>query len=69
MKFLAKLKGFKKILGMEAEIRTTSGEILDSVTIEKQGAKLKFDIDKIAALEGKKRNNLIISFTFMRLFL
>ena len=63
MKFLAKLKGFKKILGMEAKIRTTSGEILDSITIKKQGAKLEFDIDKSAALEGKKRNNLIISFT------
>ena len=63
MKFLAKLKGFKKILGMEAEIRTTSGEILDTATITRQGTKLKFDIDKSAALEGKRRNNLIISFT------
>ena len=48
MKLQAKLKSFKKYFGMTAELRNSDGDVIDTITIGKngKGKKLTFEFDK-----------------------
>jgi len=63
MKFIAKLKKFKKFFGMLATLENSDGEVLDTIDITKtSNKKLKFNFDKEDALGGEKKATVSIVF-------
>ena len=59
----SRVKGFKKLAGMTAQVFNEDGDLLDSVNLGDSRNKFKFDFDKDEALQGQKSADLTIKLT------
>ena len=59
-KLKSKIKGFKSLDGMTAQVFNEDGELLDSINLNNSKSKLKFSFDKDDAFQGSKNADLTI---------
>ncbi len=59
----SRVKGFKQLDGMTAQVFNEDGDLLDSVNLANSRNKFKFDFDKDEALQGQNSADLTIKLT------
>jgi hypothetical protein len=59
----SRVKGFKQLDGMTAQVFNEDGDLLDSVDLANSRNKFKFDFDKDEALQGQNSADLTIKLT------
>ena len=59
-KLKSKIKGFKSLDGMTAQVFNEDGELLDSINLNNSKSKLKFSFDKDDAFQGSENADLTI---------
>ena len=62
-KLKSKIKGFKSLTGMTAQVFNEDGDLLDTINLNNSKSKLKFKFDKDDALQGQNNADLTIKLT------
>ena len=62
-KLKSKIKGFKSLTGMTAQVFNEDGDLLDTINLNDSKSKLKFKFDKDDALQGQNNADLTIKLT------